>query len=72
MTYTPGIPIYFKLNLKILSLGNQFVPITSPHTPKMSGQDDTKSLKEKVLSILPSHDSSRAKEFDNNSVRTFE
>ncbi|KAJ5221599.1 uncharacterized protein N7469_010486 [Penicillium citrinum] len=37
----------------------------------MSGQDDTKSLKEKVLSILPSHDASRAKEFDNESKGPF-
>ncbi|KAJ5983763.1 hypothetical protein N7481_005862 [Penicillium waksmanii] len=38
----------------------------------MSGQDETKSLKEKVLSILPTHDSSRTKDFDNQSVRTFD
>ncbi|KAJ5089632.1 hypothetical protein N7532_008316 [Penicillium argentinense] len=34
----------------------------------MSGQYDNKSLKEKVLSILPSHGSSKAKDFDNDSA----
>jgi hypothetical protein len=48
------------------------IPFQNQHTAKMSGQDDTKSLKEKVLSILPSHGSSKAKDFDNDSVRTFE